>query len=282
MAENQVTTALDTARRQSKAGDGYWKARNIQEILGYDDWRNFEQVVKKASMACEMAGAPPENHFVETTTMVEVGSGAKREERDYFLSRYACYLIAMNGSPAKPQIAIAQTYFAIQTYRQEKYDALTQVEKRIHLRDRVRDANKHLISAAKRAGVQKYGLFHDAGYRGLYGMSLRDIKHHKGLPEKDDLLDRSGRAELAANEFRITQTEQVLEKEMITGEQLACDTHKRVGRVVRNTIQQLGGTLPENLRPEPSIKKIAGRSKSAALKEGKVGDTSETIPQQQQ
>ena len=259
MENNAITAKLDNARRQAKSGAEFWRAREIQAALGYDEWRNFEAVVKKACMACETVGADPGNHFVETNRMVEIGSGAKRQERDYFLSRYACYLIAMNGNPAKTQIAVAQTYFAVQTFRQEQLDSLSYEEKRIYLRDRVRDANKHLNGAAKAAGVQNYALFHDAGYRGLYGMGLRDIRDAKGMSRKDDLLDRAGRSELAANEFRITQTEEALERDRIRGHEAACDTHNRVGRKVRATIRELGGTLPERLPPEPSIKKLKAK-----------------------
>ena len=187
--------------------------------------------------------------------MVSIGSGAERPRRDWYLSRYAAYLIAMNGSSAKPEVGFAQTYFAVQTRRQENQDRLLDVEKRIALRRRVANANIQLNSVAKRAGVQRYALFHAAGYKSLYGMSLPEIKRTKGLRENEDLLDRAGRTELAANEFRITQTEEKIKRDGIIGEQRAIATHQTVAAEVRSTIARLGGTMPETLPPEPSIKK---------------------------
>ncbi len=250
---------LELAKQCSKNGVEYWMARDIQEILGYGDWRNFENVIAKATMACESTNTNPQHHFVEATKMVEIGSGAKVEQKDYFLSRYACYLIAMNGDPRKLEIGTAQTYFAIQTRKQEIEDKKIADMQRIQLRERVRNANKNLNSAAKQSGVQNYALFHDAGYRGLYNMGLADIKNKKRLSQKDDLLDWAGRTELAANEFRITQTEGKLIREKINSQQQALDTHKNVGREVRATIQKLGGTLPEDLPPEDNVKKLIKR-----------------------
>jgi DNA-damage-inducible protein D len=160
--------------------------------------------------------------------------------------------------PRKAEVGLCQTYFAVQTRRQEIRDQHPE-QRRVEMRQRVKEANRSLTSAAKDAGVQNYGLFHDAGYRGLYGMGLSDLKSYKGLPERDDLLDRAGRAELAANEFRITQAEQKLRRERVKGETAAIDTHRQVGQAVRTTIEKLGGTLPENLRPEPSIKQMTAK-----------------------
>ncbi|NQT91549.1 MAG: DNA damage-inducible protein D [Lentisphaerae bacterium] len=270
MKKTETTLALDTARQTARNGSSYWRARDLQVCLQYEEWRNFDAVIGKAMTACENSGAEKCNHFVETTKMVTIGSDAQRTAKDYFLSRYACYLVAMNGDPSKPHIAAAQTYFAVQTRRQEQTDSLTEQEKRIHLRARVKDANKHLTCAAKAVGVQQYGLFHDAGYRGLYGMGLSAIKQRKRLAKKDDLLDHSGRAELAANEFRITQTEQALKKDSVRGQKRAEETHHRVGAKVRRTIAELGGTMPENLPPEPSIKKLSAAQRKAlrAKREG--------------
>lgn len=256
------TARLDERQRISRTGVEYWMARDVQTLLGYEQWRNFEEVIQKARQACESSGVEPDHHFVATDKLVAIGSGAERQRRDWYLSRYAAYLIAMNGNSAKPEVGFAQTYFAVQTRRQEKKDQLVDVEKRIALRRRVANANIGLTSVAKRAGVQRYALFHAAGYKSLYGMSLPEIKRKKGLRESEDLLDRAGRTELAANEFRITQTEEKIVRENILGESNAIAAHQTVAAEVRSTISRLGGTMPENLPPEPSIKKIlAGRSK---------------------
>ncbi len=254
---------LDERKRTARSGAEYWMGRDIQPLVGYADWRHFEEVVQKARLACESTGVDPDHHFVATDQMVSIGSGAKRMRRDWFLSRYAAYLIAMNGNPGKAEVAFAQTYFAVEARRQEKHDQLVDVEKRIALRRRVANANIGLNSVAKRAGVQRYALFHAAGYKSLYGLALPEIKRKKGLRDSDDLLDRAGRTELAANEFRITQTEDKIVRESIVGEQHAITAHQTVAAEVRATIKRLNGTMPEDLPPEPSIKKIlAQRSKN--------------------
>ncbi|MHB0977411.1 MAG: DNA damage-inducible protein D [Candidatus Aquicultorales bacterium] len=266
MSQELDTTAkkLETIKRMSKANVEYWMARDIQEALDYSRWENFQKVIERARMACEGSGIEPENHFRETTKMVTIGSGAVVTVSNYYLSRYACYLIAMNGDTSKPVIATAQTYFAYQTRKQEIEEALTNDEKRILLRDRVKEGNKKLAGAAKAAGVRQFPLFQDAGYCGLYGgMGLGNIKDYKGLDSKDDLLDRAGRAELAANEFRITQTEEKLVRERVATEYDAINTHRSVGARVREAIQEIGGTMPEDLAPEPSIKKLKSDLKKA-------------------
>lgn len=259
---------LELAKKKTKHGIDYWTGREIQEILGYLRWENFVNVINKARMACESTGVDPSDHFLDTTKEIRAGKGARLQKSDYFLTRYACYLVAMNGNTEKPEIGTAQSYFAVQTHRQEKQDKLTEDERRIMLRDRVKDGNKKLASAAKKAGVKtrKFPIFQDAGYRGLYDMSLSDIKKFKGLSLKDDLLDRSGRTELAANEFRITQTEDKLIRENVNGEDKAINTHKEVGRAVRNTIKKLGGIMPEKLLPEPSLKKLENKLKKEKKK----------------
>lgn len=223
-------------------------------VLGYDRWENFGSVIEKAKAACAEFGAKIQNHFLETTQMVGIGSGAERKVRDYWLSRYACYLIAMNGDPTKPTIAAAQTYFAIQTRRQEIADQ--EAGHRLEWREKVKEATKELNSAAKDAGVERYGLFHDHGYRGLYGMSLPEIKQRKRIGPEESLFDRAGLTELAANAFRATQTKEALKRRSIKGEREANQTHFQVGRKVRNTISEIGGTMPENLAAEPSIKTL--------------------------
>ena len=234
-----ITERLDAIKRVISAGVGYWHARDIMPIMGYDAWFRFKNVVEKAREACDSAGQSHQNHFHGTVNMVGVGSGGQRGRSDYQLSRYACYLIAMAGDARKPEIGVAQTYFAVQTRRMEMQDRAIEDQRRVQLRARVRTGNKKLNEAAQQAGVQNYGLFHAAGYRGLYDMSYQDIKKRKGLVKGDDLLDRAGRTELAANEFRITQTEQKLVQEGIRGQQNAAETHHEVGATVRETIKKI-------------------------------------------
>jgi DNA-damage-inducible protein D len=260
-----LNDAFDSIRRVSPTGSEYWMARDLQLVLEYTNWENFENVIQKAKMACQGAGVAADNHFLASEKMVGLGSGAQRGVLDYFLSRYACYLIAMNGDSTKQPIAVAQNYFAIQTRRQELDDVQKRIEKRVELRKRVSNANKALNAAAKKAGVQNYGLFHDAGYRGLYGgIGLSEIKQRKKI--EGELLDHAGRAELAANEFRITQTEQKIALENISGEPNAINTHKTVGAEVRATIKKLGGTMPEDLPPEQSLKKLTSKKHAKLAK----------------
>lgn len=268
-----VNATLDKIK-MTESGVEYWMARDLQIPLGYLTWRNFEKVVEKARMACESTGTDPNNHIVDTNNMVSIGSGAERERSDFIVSRYGAYLIAMNGDPRLPAIAEAQNYFAIQTRKQEIAEQAQDIDKRIVLRKRVIDANKDLGKAAKESGVQNYGLFHDAGYRGLYGLSLAQIKRYKGLEKKEDLLDRVGRAELAANEFRITQTEQALIRDEIKGDNNARNTHKKVGEEVRKTIEKLGGTMPEDLPTEDSLKIIETKKKKELINKAKRNDNS--------
>ncbi len=255
-----VIDRLNALSHTTPKGMQYWMARNIMEVLDYRDWRDFREVIERAKTACEMSGNFSANHFVPMPEMVEIGSGAKRQRENFALSKYACYLVAMNGNPSKPEIASAQTYFTEQTYLQEQQASLTEAERRLLIRDRVTDANKKLGAAAKASGVRSsmFGVFQDAGYKGLYGgLGHDEIKAKKGIATKDKLLDCMGRAELAANEFRITQTEQTLTIQGIRGEQNAIDTHGRVARKVRQTMKELNNPMPENLPAQPSIKKLA-------------------------
>lgn len=263
-----VKDQLAKIQQLAHNGQPYWDARKLMEVLDYKDWRVFQEVIERARQACEMSGNFSADHFVSFPELVEIGSGAKRERDNWKLSQYACYLVAMNGDPSKPEIASAQTYFTVQTYRQEKQDTLSEEERRLLLRARVKDANRKLSGAAKDAGVRSamFGVFQDAGYRGLYnGIGVRAIKEKKGISDKEDLLDCVGRAELAANEFRITQTEEKLRIDKVKGEQRAIDTHLAVGKRVRQAIREIGGTMPEHLPAEPSIKKLATK-KAKALK----------------
>lgn len=265
---NNIIERLKALEKRTQNDKPYWMARDIMGVLDYKDWRDFREVVERAKMSCQNAGNFIAHHFVPMPEMIEIGKGGMRERENFALSKYACYLIAMNGDTAKPEIATAQAYFVEQTYRQENQERLTEDERRLLLRERVKDANRKLGGVAKTAGVRSsmFGVFQDAGYKGLYGgIGARDIKKHKGIGEKEDLLDCIGRAELAANEFRITQTEEKIRIEGIKGEQKAIDTHHAVGKKVRKAIEDIGGTMPEHLPAEPSIKKLAAK-RAKALK----------------
>jgi DNA-damage-inducible protein D len=260
--KGNIFNQIEACKRVTSEGSVYWMARDLMRILGYARWENFISVIERARMACESASVESSHQFRETTKGIAAGKGAEIQRTDFFLSRYACYLICMNGDTSKPEIGFAQTYFAVQTRRQEVRDQIAAAQPRIEVRERIRDANKKLNSAAKHAGVQHYGTFHDAGYRGLYGgFGKSEIEELKKIPAKEDLLDCIGRAELAANEFRITQTEEKLLRENVQGETNAVNTHFRVGKAVRQTITELGGTMPEKLPQAPSIKRIAKKRK---------------------
>jgi len=268
---NFIIESIHAKRRTAKNSQPYWMARDLMAILSYERWADFNSVIEKAKMACENSGHFSNDHFAEVLQKVTIGSGAVRHIKDYALSKYACYLVTMNGYPNKPEVATAQTYFAEQTHRQEAQDALTDTERRMLLRDRVKSANKQLSSTAKTAGVQNrnFGIFHDEGYKGLYGnLGLREIKRRKGIEEREDFLDRIGRTELAANEFRITQAEEKLRRENIRDEAGAFRTHRKVGEEVRKTIHTIGGVMPEQLPAEPSIKKlVSSKTKGMRLPE---------------
>ena len=243
-------------------GYEYWSARELQSILGYKEWRKFENAILKAKDACKNSNIKFSDHFVGADKMVEIGSETKRKVLDYKLSRYACCLIAQNGDPRKKTIALAQTYFAVQTRRQElskkDYSLLTEEEKRFIQRDRTRKQNYSLNQAAKNAGVKNFDKFHNAGYKGLYnGETANDIAKRKGLRYREDILDNMGSEELADNLFRIVQTEAKLKRDNIVGENMANDTHYNVGVKIRNTIKELGGTMPEDLKtPVKSLKEL--------------------------
>ena len=234
-------------------------------------------MIDKARIACENSGIPVEDHFVDVTKMVDIGSGAERKVNDIQLSRYACYLIMQNGDPRKEVIAIGQTYFAVKTRQQEiieNYDILTENQKRLAIRNEIIAHNKALAEAARQAGItesMEYAVFQNWGYKGLYGgMDMRAIHKHKGLKKSQKILDHMGSTELAANLFRATQTEEKLRREQVQGKTEANRTHYEVGKKVRETIQELGGTMPEDLpTPEKSIKQIEREQERKQLKEKK-------------
>ena len=247
----------------------YWSARDLQPLLGYSQWRRFENAIKKAITSCEQSGNESSHHFASAGKMVGIGSEASREVPDYQLSRFACYLIAQNGDPRKPQIANAQKYFAIQTRRQELSDQAAADLERLELRKQTTEEFKALSGAAREAGVQNrmFGIFHDAGYKGLYGgLGADAIKDRKGVPDKEQLMDRMDTTELAANQFRMTQTRDKLARQRVHDQEQAIQTHKQIGQEVREAIKRIGGTLPENLPPAEHIKQVERRVKQVPPK----------------
>ncbi len=268
--------SFDGIRRNDEAGNEYWLARELAPLLDYAQWRNFLLVVDKARTACQQAGNPVSDHFADISKMVDIGSGAQRPVDDVRLSRYACYLIVQNGDPSKPVIANGQTYFAMQTRRQEladdaKFAQLSEADKRLAIRNELATHNKHLAAAAKEAGVATsldYAVFQDHGYKGLYGgLGHKDIHARKGLKKNQKILDHMGSTELAANLFRATQTEEKLRRDQVRGKAKANQTHFDVGRKVRQTIAELGGTMPEQLpTPDTSIQQIESAKKKLSRK----------------
>lgn len=247
----------------------YWSARELSKIFEYSEYRHFVPVIAKAKDACNNSGHAVSDHFEDILEMVDIGSGAKRNIEDVKLSRYACYLIVQNANPAKEIVALGQTYFAVQTRRQELSDEFgkfeSDEEKRLFLRQQMKEHNKYLASAAKEAGVVRpfdYAIFQDHGYKGLYGgLGQVDIHRRKGLKKGQKVLDYMGSTELAANLFRATQTEDKLRRENIRGKDKANQAHFEVGKKVRQTIKELGGAMPENLPSAENIKKITSKNR---------------------
>lgn len=252
---NSLNRNFEGIKKIDENGVEYWEARELMPVLGYEKWQNAEDVIERAERACLNSGQMVENHFTDVSKMVEIGSNMVRRVKDWKLDRYACYLIAQNGDSRKPEISMAQSYFAIQTRKQERFEQLSDSEKRLYIRGEVTAENKKLFSTAKRAGVTRFGSFNDAGYRGLYGMPLSEIERKKDI-KKGELLDRAGRTELAANLFRITQTDDKINNDRIKGDYQASQAHFMVGGKVRQTIKDIGGTAPENLPPEKHIKEL--------------------------
>ena len=243
-------------------GNEYWYARELMSILEYTKWQRFKDVISKAIEACKGSNYSVLDHFTDAGKMVNVGSKAKRIITDYKLSRYACYLIAQNGDSRKKVIALAQTYFAVQTRKQEilekEYSCLTEDEKRFYQRDLTKKANYSLNQTAATSGVKNFDKFHNAGYKGLYnGETANDIAKRKGLRYREDILDNMGSIELATNLFRITQTEQKLKNDSINTEKDANITHYNMGNDIREFIARQGGTMPEDLpTPSKSLKEL--------------------------
>ena len=243
-------------------GVEFWYARELMKVLSYKDWRYFDAVIEKAKIACQNSEITDIDHFVVDNKMVEIGSGAKREQKDYKLTRYACYLIAQNANPRLKIVALAQTYFAVQTRKQEinenEYSLLTEDEKRFYQRNLTKKGNYSLNQTAKKAEVKNFDKFHNSGYKGLYnGETADNIAKRKGLRYREDILDNMGSEELAANLFRITQTESKLKKDKISSEKEANITHYNIGKNIREVIAKNGGTMPEELpTPKKSLKQL--------------------------
>jgi len=267
---------FEALRSLSAQGIEFWHARDLQAVFDYREWRKFERVINRAITACKTTGYDDKDHFVPLDKMVEIGSGASRKVADYQLSRYACYLIVQNADASKPVIAQGQTYFAIQTRRQELQDdgefkALSEDKKRLVLRNELSQHNKNLAAAAKGAGVQSgldYAIFQNHGYKGLYGgLDNKAIHQRKALGKSQKILDHMGSTELAANLFRATQTEEKLKRDQVKGKTIANQTHHEVGTKVRQTIKELGGTMPENMEtPKQSVKSLTTKGKSKLSK----------------
>lgn len=265
---------FESIKHINEYGEEYWLARELQPVLEYAQWRRFSDAIERAKLACKNSGFTIEDHFADVGKMVDIGSGAEREIDDVMLSRYACYLIVMNGDPRKEVIAVGQTYFAVKTRQQElidNYEQLSEDQKRLAIRNEMITHNKSLAEAAQMAGIEDsrdYAIFQNKGYQGLYGgLGAKEIHARKGLKKSQRILDHMGSTELAANLFRATQTDEKLRRENIQGKQAAYDTHYEVGKKVRQTIKELGGTMPEDLpTPQKSIAQIEREQEKRKLK----------------
>ena len=258
--------SFESLKKLNKHGVEYWSARELQPCLGYSQWRRFENAIQKAMDSCRQSGNDPRHHFAGAGKQIHLGKGATQMLEDYHLSRFACYLIAQNGDPRKPEIAQAQKYFAIQTRRQEISDQMASDLERLEMREQTRVEFKALSGAAREAGVQDkmFGIFHDAGYKGLYGgLGVDAIKARKAIPSKDNLMDRMDTTELIANQFRMSQTREKLKRENIKNQRDAMEAHEAVGQEVRAAIAKIGGTPPEDIPPAEHIKKVKHRLKAS-------------------
>ena len=259
------TSPFDSIKQLDDKGNEYWYARDLQGVLEYSEWRNFYKIIEKAKNACEASGHAVQSEFVDVNKLVDVGANLQRSIQDIVLSRYACYLIAMNGNPRKEVIALAQTYFAVKTHEQEQLELQKEDSLRLQIRQDIKEHNISLAEAANQAGIKEpkdYAIFQNEGYKGLYGgLGVKQIHARKGLKKSQKILDHMGSTELAANLFRATQTDEKLRREGIKGIAQANKVHHDVGAKVRQTIKELGGTMPEDLEtPTKSIQQIKKES----------------------
>ena len=260
--ETYSESIFENIKHIDEFGNEYWDARELMPLLEYSKWENFHKVIKCAMLACETSNNNVSDHFPELRKTIAMPKGASKTVVDYKLSRYACYLIVQNANPKKKSVALGQTYFAVQTRKQEitelEYSRLSEDEKRLYTRILVNNKNKYLFQTAKDSGVENFGKFNNYGYKGLYnGETAKQIAKRKSINENEDILDYMGSEELGANLFRITQTEAKLKKDSVDNEKDACLTHYHVGKTVRKAIQELGGNMPETLpTPEKSIREL--------------------------
>ncbi|MBI2097446.1 MAG: DNA damage-inducible protein D [Candidatus Vogelbacteria bacterium] len=255
---------FETIKKIDDNGREYWSSRELAKVLEYSDYRNFLKAIDKAKVACENSSEVIHNHFVDANEMVQIGSGAEKPVETMYLSRYACYLIVQNSDPTKVVIARGQTYFAIQTRRQEKADNLIEDHNRVFLREEMKKHNTSLMQTASQAGVESFAIFQNAGYKGLYGgRTMQDIHTKKRLKKSQKILDHMNSEELAANLFRATQTDAKIKRENVKGQGNANFAHYVVGQKVRNTIVNLGGTMPEELPTPDAIGKAQTRIKKS-------------------
>ncbi len=260
--EKNNNKTFEDIKHIDENGIEFWYARELMTILQYANWQNFEKIIEKAKISCKNSDINVFEHFTDVNKLSKRANNAEVTINDYKLTRYACYIIAQNGDSRKKVIALAQTYFAVQTRKQEisekEYGFLTEDEKRFYQRDLTRKGNYSLNQTAKKSGVKNFDKFHNAGYKGLYnGETADDIAKRKGLRYREDILDNMGSEELAANLFRITQTESRLKKDKVDTEKQACDTHNKIGKIVRKAIKEAGGTMPEDLpTPKKSLKQL--------------------------
>ena len=262
--KNYSYSIFDSIKHIDEDGYEYWYARELQKIIDYKEWRKFLKIIDKAKMACELSDAKVDDHFVQVDKMIKIAKGAIRKTEDYKLSRHACYLIALAGDERKRVISQAKNYFAIQTRKQEILEELSEDDRRLSIRKKVKEGNIGLQKTALESGVKNMAEFHNAGYKGLYnGETADDIFKRKGLRYREDILDNMGSSELAANLFRITQTDDKLKLDKVDNEYKANSIHYDVGRRIRKTIEDIGGTMPEDLpNPNKSLKEIEKNNKN--------------------
>lgn len=288
---NSQSPDFDSIRQTNVYGVEYWSGRDLMPLLGYGKrWQHFEAVIKKAMIACSETGNRVEDHFTDAGKMVKLGSGSRRNVVDYYLSRLACYLVAQNGDPRKPEIAATQVYFAVSTRAHEMHQIREEQEKRLAMRLKVSESYKQLGKAAQQSGVQSdtFGIFIDAGYLGLHQHTLQELKERKGIPENEDYLDRIGREELSAIDFKNVQTDARLNRDPVSGLDEASQVHYFIGDQVRKAIEAMHAPMPEDLPPATSIRKMveerrrATKKRSLSAKEQKEQSSLFDTPEEQE